>query len=79
MSERKDYEMTPAQLDTILDACKPGPLIALHCGEPRSAQERANDAWQRLGAEMGFRHMTVKPIPGKGTRSFTAVEAVAHE
>ena len=64
--------MTPADLEKILDACKPVPMIMLQCGPGRSAQERANDAWAELGSRMGFDHMTVQPT-GNGDRFFTAV------
>jgi len=68
---RKNFEMTQDQLDKILDACKPVPLIALNCGMPRSPQENANNAWARLGKEMGFKPMTIKPSGG-GDRFFSA-------
>jgi hypothetical protein len=64
--------MTPEDLEKILNACKPVPMIMLQCGAPRSPQERANDAWAELGARMGFDHRTVKPT-GEGDRFFTAV------
>ena len=64
--------MTPADLEKILDACKPVPMIMLQCGEPESSQERANRAWEELGKRMGFDHMTVQPA-GNGDRFFTAV------
>ena len=67
----KEYEMTDAQLQTLLDACKPIPMIYLHCGMP-SLQERANDAWNKLGEELGFDYMTVRPIQGKSEKFFTA-------
>ena len=35
-------------------------------------QENVNRAWQRLGENMGFKAMTVRPVPGKGQRFFTA-------
>lgn len=72
MYPRTNYEMTPEDLEKILDACKPVPMIMLQCGPGRSPQERANDAWQELGSRMGFDHMTVQPT-GKGDRFFTAV------
>ena len=88
MYPRTNYEMTQEDLDAILDACKPVPLIALHIGGgPRSPQERANSAWAALGKKMGFDHMTVQPT-GKGDRFFTAIpsetelhrtERLAHE
>lgn len=68
---RKRYEMTQAQLDKLLDACKPVPMIALNCGMPSSPQENANRAWQALGDELGFDYMTVQPT-GEGDRFFTA-------
>jgi hypothetical protein len=70
---RKEYEMTQAQLDAILDACKPVPYMVFGGMEPRSPQESANAAWAALGEELGFDHMTVRPN-GKGDRFFTADE-----
>lgn len=72
MYPRTNYEMTEADLEKILDACKPVPMIMLQCGPGRSQQERANDAWAELGGRMGFDHMTVLPT-GRGDRFFTAV------
>lgn len=66
-----NYEMTQDDLEKILDACKPVPMIMLQCGSPSSVQERANAAWQELGNRMGFDHMTVRPTR-KGDRFFTA-------
>jgi len=70
---RKNYEMTQEQLDKLLEASKPVPMVALNCGMPRSPQERANSAWEALGEELGFDYMTVKPN-GKGDRFFSAEE-----
>ena len=39
----------------------------------RSPQEKANAAWRALGKKMGFDHMSVQPIPGKGNLFFSAV------
>lgn len=68
----KEYELTQEQLDELLEACKPVPMIALQCGTPSSPQENANRAWAKLGEEMGFKHMTVQSIPGKSNRFFKA-------
>lgn len=70
---RRDYEMTETQLAKLLEACKPVPYFAIggSYGSPRSPQENANAAWEALGMEMGFQHMTVKPS-SKGDRFFTA-------
>ena len=70
---RKEFTMSDEQLKTLLEACKPVPLIALQCGLPPSPQENANMAWEKLGMEMGFKHMTVKPISGN-QKEFTAEE-----
>lgn len=67
-----EYEITQEDLDKLLEASKPVPLIALQCGMPSSPQERANSVWKELGGRLGFDHMTVRPIPGKGYRFFTA-------
>ena len=69
---KKRFDMTAEQLETLLNACKPIPLIMLQCGMPPSPQERANNAWQRLGNEMGFKHMTVEPIAGEPQTAFMA-------
>ena len=75
MYPRTNYEMTQDDLDAILDACKPTPVMFISGGQPMggSPQENANAAWARLGVKMGFDHMTVQPVSGKGTRFFSAV------
>ncbi len=67
MSARKEYEMTVEQRDRILEACKPVPAMYLSGGAPmyRSQQENANDAWQALATELGFKWDTIRPVPGK--------------
>ena len=79
MSDRKEFEMSQKQLDELLKACRPVPLIMLQCGEPPSTQDNANRAWKRLGVELGFKPMTVLPVRGKGDRFFTAEEARGDE
>jgi hypothetical protein len=68
---RENYEMTAEDLQELLNAIKPVPMIALQCGNPPSPQENANAAWARLGNKMGFKHMTVEPT-GQGPRYFSA-------
>lgn len=70
MYPRINYEMTENNLEKILDACEPTPAIMIGNYAPASPQENANRAWQCLGEKMGFDHMTVMPIPGKGQRFF---------
>ena len=72
---RKEYEMTQAQMDVLLAAGKSVPYMIAGGTSPRSPQENANAAWERLGAELGFKHMTVQPVRGKGQLFFTAESA----
>lgn len=73
MYPRTNYEMTEADEKALLEACRPVPYIVVGGHEPRSQQENANAAWAELGKRMGFDHMSVQPIHGKGTRFFSAV------
>ena len=79
MTERREYEMNDAQWEMMLAAMKPTPLILLQCGPSPSPQQRANEAWWKLGKEMGFDGGTAQPSPGKGPRFFTAVPTDAPE
>lgn len=72
MSERKNYEMSEADLLKIMEACKPVPYIIIGNTMPRSPQENANDAWAALGKRMGFDYETVNPT-GQGDRFFSAM------
>lgn len=69
---RKEFKMTEEQHERILEASKPVRYMVVGGVEPRSPQENANAAWENLGNELGFRYMTVRPIPGKSSRFFTA-------
>jgi hypothetical protein len=71
---REEFELTEEELNGLLDAMKPEPLIMLQCGMPKSRQERANDAWAALGAKRGFEPMSVQQHT-KGQRWFWAVPA----
>ncbi len=73
MLPRTEYEMTQQDLDDVLDACKPTPVMMIGGTTGPSPQDNANAAWARLGAKMGFDSMSVRPISGKGQRFFTAV------
>lgn len=73
MYPRTNYEMTEEDLKAILDACKPVAVMMIGGHAPSSQQENANNAWAALGRKMGFDHMTVEPIDGRGNRFFTAV------
>lgn len=73
MYPRTNYEMTEADEKALLEACKPVSYMVMGGYAPRSQQENANDAWADLGRRMGFDHMSVQPVSGKGTRFFSAV------
>lgn len=74
MTERREYEMTEADLAELLAAMKPVPAMYLSGGQLMGAsqQENANAAWRRLGERMGFQYMTVQGS-SKGKRFFTAI------
>ena len=69
---RREFHLTPGQLEKLLDACKPVPYMVVGGVPPRSPQENANSAWKALGKELGFKHLTVRPVAGKGMEFFTA-------
>ncbi len=70
---KQEFEMTEEQQKKLLESMGSVPMIMLQCGTPRSPQENANRAWERLGKEMGFQHMTVTPLSDKGDRFFMAL------
>ena len=72
MYPRTNYEMTEEDLQELLDAFRPTPVMKIGNYVPSSPQENANRAWQRLGKKMGFDYMTVRPIDGKDRRFFSA-------
>ena len=74
MSERKTFQISDSDMKALLDAMRPEPVMYASGGVPmfRSAQERANEAWEALGKKLGFKHMTVRPVAGKGPEWFTA-------
>lgn len=77
MTERKDYEMTHEDMDTLLKAGEAVPYMIIGGFAPMTQQERANHAWIALGKRMGFDGMSVRPIPGKDFRFFTAEPLIA--
>jgi len=81
MYPRIEYEMIEKDLEKILNACKPTPVLfgnnGINLGG--SQQEKANRAWKTLGKKMGFDSMTVRPIQGKCNRFFTAVPLETEE
>ncbi len=72
MVERREYELTDEELDTLLDACKPVLAMLIGNVRPPSPQENAEAAWVALGHKKGFDGMTARPVPGKSMNFFTA-------
>lgn len=73
MSTRKEFEMTESELAKLIEAGRSVAYLVANGIEPMSPQDRANLAWQDLGARMGFDYLTVQPVAGKGQRFFTAM------
>ena len=73
MYPRVNYQLSEEDMKTLLEACKPTPAMMIGSYVVPSPQENANRAWERLGKKMGFNHKTVRPIPGKGQRYFSAI------
>jgi hypothetical protein len=70
---RINYEMTEADFEKLLDACKPTVCIKVGNYEGSSPQENANRAWKALGEKMGFEWDSCQPIEGKPARFFSAI------
>lgn len=69
---RKEFVMSDEDLKKLYEASKPVPYILIGGIAPKSPQEYANMVWRELGKKMGFDYLTVKPVPGKGDKHFTA-------
>jgi hypothetical protein len=67
----KEFTLTPEDLASLYEACKPVPYMVFNGIEPTSPQENANRAWQSLGEKYGFQWDTVQPC-GKGDATFLA-------
>lgn len=67
------YEMTEEDLEKLLKACRPTPVMFLSGGRSMfgTPQENANNAWAELGNKMGFQWDTVESS-SKGNRFFLA-------
>lgn len=76
---RKEFELSPADLQELLEACRPVPYIVVGGMPPPSPQSTANAAWKHLGAKLSFDWKTVRPVLGKGQEFFTAEEVKAKD
>lgn len=72
---RKEYELSQEDLDTLLDASKPVPVMYLSGGQPMfgTPQQNVNRVWKEIGQKYRFFWNTAQPIAGKGQRFITAV------
>ena len=75
MNERKEFEISQEDLEKLLKASRPTPVMYISGGIPMAGtpQENANQAWATLGKRLGFDAMSVRPVSGKGNRFFTAM------
>jgi predicted TIM-barrel fold metal-dependent hydrolase len=71
---RTKYTITDKQLEELLAASKPTPVMYISGGVNIGGdpQENANRAWRKLGDELGFDFMTVRPVAGEKMNVFTA-------
>lgn len=67
-----EFKLTDEDLKALYEASKPVPYMVFGGTTPRSPQQNANDAWQKIGDSMGFYSLTVVPVPGKGHHYFMA-------
>ena len=72
--DRREFEMSEADLEELLDASKPVVYMVFGGVPPRSPRENANAAWRCLGERMGFDWTTVMPSRAD-QRFFTAAPA----
>lgn len=73
MYPRTNYQMSEADLKSLLESCKPVPYLVVGGHATSSPQENANRAWAELGKRMGFDSDTVQPLEGKSAMHFSAV------
>ena len=81
MYPRIKYEMTEEDLQKLLAASRPQPVLKLGNYYSGGVQDSANAAWANLGAKMGFDPMTAAPDPERPgeLRAFTAVPSETPE
>lgn len=79
MYARTEYEMSEADLEKLLDACKSTPVMMIGGFALSTPQDNANRAWRALGKKLGFDGDSVRPVSGKGNRFFTAIPSETDE
>jgi len=70
----QEYELTEAELNSIIEASKPVPAMYLPGGQPMfgTPQTNANNAWQVVARAHGFIWDSAQPAPGKSNRFILA-------
>lgn len=71
---RKTFVMSNENFEQLKAASQPVMYMIANGSEPISPQESANNFWQRLGKEMGFKWNTARPV-GNDPMTFSAEEA----
>ena len=74
MSNRKEYRMTNRQFVTFCKLCLHRSIIVLPGRPPVDVKKNAEQAWNNLGQELGFKPKSAKFVKEKGDRYFTAEE-----
>ena len=69
---RKEFLMTDEQFNELIEACRPVSYMVFNGVIPKSPEEKANEFWSKLGKELKFDYLTVRPVHGKDARYFTA-------
>ena len=69
---KRECEISEADFEALLNACKPVRYMVIGGVPPSSPQENANSAWRSLGLKMGFKWGTVEPFVGKDQRFIIA-------
>ncbi len=70
---RKEYELTDSELEDMIKLMEVSRnAIETNTSYKVRAQRSCDNAWQMLGKRMGFKWSTVRPVPGKSAKYFTA-------
>jgi hypothetical protein len=64
------YRLSEEQMERLLDASIPIPMIMLQCGNPPSVQENVNCAWREIADELGFIWDTAVPCKWVGADKY---------
>jgi len=57
-----EFTLTEDEMQSVLDASKPVPYLVIGGIPPRSQQEQANSAWQKIAEAHSVKWDTIRPI-----------------